>query len=306
MAFTGRGGQFEGPRYGWGGVPGDPGAGSISGSAGSRTNFNSGLNSGRYTAGPEAGMRRGEWQWRGHGPSAQRDYGWDYQGGVGREEITMRSEARGGGSYLSHMAQDRSGGLPRYHDDYDAGDRWFPRLGERGGQGYAEDYFRGGRGGTGFTGVGHDEGYRTSGGGVGNGGNRFGREGDDLGGGHRGNVGRGFHGGLAPASGGEYRPGMGGNDYDRGYSARGPNTFGSGNRQAYGGYGSNVGGEYRAQANRGGQQRVTYGVGERQGGGYERDFGQGRALGGRGGEYGRDYNARPLTDDEFYSRVNRW
>src|SRR5688500_19178236 len=55
----------------------------------------------------------------------------DYQGGVGRDEITQHTEARGGGSYLSHMAQDRSGGLPRYHDDYDAGERWLDRKSTR-------------------------------------------------------------------------------------------------------------------------------------------------------------------------------
>jgi hypothetical protein len=246
MALTGQGGQFGGPQYGWGGVPNDPSAGARSGSAGSRTNFNSGLNDGRHTASPEAGMRRGAWQWSGHGPSAQRDYGWDYQGGVGRDEITMRTEARDGGSYLSHMAQDRSGGLPRYSQDYDVGDRWFPRLGERAGGRYAQDYDRGMRGG------------------------------------------------------------MGGG-YDRGYQARGGYLGGSGNRQGYGG-------DYRGRMG-GGHEEVTYGFGPRQGGGYGRDygarqgggygrdFGQGRAL---GGGYGQDYNTRPLTDEEFYSRVNRW
>ncbi len=246
MALTGQGGQSEGPQYGWGGVPNDPGAGAGAGSGGSRTNFNSGLNSGRYTASPEAGMRRGAWQWSGHGPSAQRDYGWDYQGGVGRDEITMRTEAREGGSYLSHMAQDRSGGLPRYHDDYDAGDRWFPRLGERAASRYAQDYDRG------------------------------------------------FRGGMSS---------QGGGMYDRGYQASGGYLGGSGNRQGSGG---GYGGDYREQMNRGGRYReVTYGFSGQQGGGYGRDFGQGRALGGRGGGYGGDYR-RPLTDDEFYSRVNRW
>jgi hypothetical protein len=302
MALTGQGGQSGGPQYGWGGVPNDPGAGARTGSGGSRTNFNSGLNSGRYTAGPEAGMRRGAWQWSGHGPSAQRDYGWDYQGGVGRDEITQRTEARDGGSYLSHMAQDRGGGLPRYHDDYDAGDRWFPRPGEREGNGFTQNYDRGFRGGmAGSEGGGmYDRGYQASGGYLGGSGNRYGR-GDT-----------GFRGGLAPAFGGQY--GIG-NDYadryDQELRARGGGGIGSGNR-----YGADFGGG-GAQMDRGGGQQVTYGFGESRGGysrafgarqgggGYGRDFGQGRALSGRGGGYGGDYR-RPLTDDEFYSRVNRW
>ncbi|HEX2077108.1 MAG TPA: hypothetical protein VHG08_05350 [Longimicrobium sp.] len=203
MALTGRGGQFGGPRYGWGEVPDNPGAGVRSGSAGSRTNFNSGLG---YTASPEAGLRRGEWQWRGHGPSAQRDYGWDYQGGVGRDEITLRTEARGGGSYLSRMAQDRSGGLPRYHDDYDAGDRWFSRLGE--GR-YAGDYDRGDQGRMGGYGRGgYDRGYGGMGGG--------GRHGMDYGASYRGRGGYG----------GDYR-GM-----DRG----GPRALSYGSGEGRGGY----------------------------------------------------------------------
>lgn len=308
MALTGRGGQSGGPRYGWGGVPNDPGAGARSGSAGSRTNFNSGLNGGRYTNSPEAGLHRGVWQWQGHGPSAQRDYGWDYQGGVGRDEITQHTEARTGGSYLSHMAQDRGGGLPRYSQDYDAGDRGFPHLGQGGGRGYARDLDRGGRGGVGGYGGGgtggygrggqYDEGFRSAGGGT-------------VGGGHRG----GFRGGLAPAFGGQYEPGMGGRsrgagygrdfDEDR-YGARGGPTLGGGSGRSGvgGGYGADFGG-YRGQMNRGGGQQATYGFGARQGGGYGREFGQGRALSGRGGGYGAGYS-RPLTDDEFYSRVNRW
>lgn len=205
MALTGGGGQFGGPRYAWGEVPGNPGAGVRSGSAGSQTNFNSGMNRGRYTASPEAGLRRGEWQWRGHGPSAQRDYGWDYQGGVGRDEITLRTEARGGGSYLSRMAQDRGGGLPRYHDDYDAGDRWFSRLGE--GR-YTRDYDRGDRDRTGGYGRGrYDRGY----GGMGGGG-RYGMDyGAGYGGGYRG-MDRGGYGEV-PYAFGEGRGGYG-RDYD--------------------------------------------------------------------------------------------
>lgn len=263
MALTGRGGQSGGPQYGWGGVPNDPGAGVRAGSGGSRTNFNSGLHSGRYTASPEAGLRRGEWQWQGHGPSAQRDYGWDYQGGVGRDEITQHTEARGGGSYLSHMAQDRGGGLPRYRDDYDVGDRMLRGSGGRAGGGYARDYDRGFRGGP------YDAGFRSARGGT-------------LGG--SGN-----------------RSGYGG-QYDDGYRAMGGHTLGSGASAR--GYGAEYG-SYGGQSSRGGYREVTYGFGARQGGGYGRDFGQGRALGGRGG-YGADYGARPLTDDEFYSRVDRW
>lgn len=311
MALTERGGQSGGPRYGWGGVPNDPGTGARAGSGGSRTSFNSGLDSGRYTAGPEAGLRRGSWQWQGHGPSAQRDYGWDYQGGVGRDEITQHTEARGGGSYLSHMAQDRSGGLPRYHDDYDAGERSL-----RGAGGYARGFDRGGMGGYsgGGTGGEYDQGYRASGGTFGGSGNRHG--GGDA----------GFRGGLAPAFGGEYGVGNHFADrHDQGFRAADGVGFGSGNRtggqydagfRAMGGhtlgsgasarrYGADYGGGYGARSNRGGYQEVTYGFGPRQSVGYGRDFGQGRALGGRGG-YGADYGARPLTDDEFYARVNRW
>lgn len=294
MALTGRGGQSGGPQYGWGGVPNDPGAGSRAGSAGSRTNFNSGQNAGGYTAGPEAGLRRGAWQWQGHGPSAQRDYGWDYQGGVGRDEITQRTEARVGGSYQARMAQDRSGGLPRYSQDYDIGDRML-----RGAGGYARDYDRGFRGHEVGNGrAGYDQGFRAGGGVFGGSGNRSGR-GDD-----------GFRGESAPAFGGQYGVGNAYADrYDRELRARGGVGFGSGNRM-----GGQYDNGYRGQAGRGEYQEVTYGFGPRQSGGYEarqgggygRDFGQGRALGGRGGGYGADYGARPLTDDEFYSRVNRW
>jgi 23S rRNA pseudouridine2605 synthase len=189
MALTGQGGQSGGPQYGWGGVGNDPSVGARTGSGGSRSNFNSGLNSGRYTAGPEAGMRRGAWQWSGHGPSAQRDYGWDYQGGVGRDEAVMRTEARDGGSYLSHMAQDRGGGLPRYHDDYDVGDRWFSRLGERAEGRSARDYDRGFRGGMGGGGM-YDRGYQARGGTLGGGGNRQGF-GGRYGGDYRGEMNRG-------------------------------------------------------------------------------------------------------------------
>lgn len=319
MALTGGGGQSGGPQYGWGGVPNDPGTGARTGSGGSRTNFNSGLNSGRYTASPEAGLRRGAWQWQGHGPSAQRDYGWDYQGGVGRDEITQHTEARGGGSYLSHMAQDRSGGLPRYSQDYDIGDRTL-----RGAGSYARDFDRGRMGGYsgdgmgGFGGGHYDEGFRSARGGIGSG---------------------GFRGGVAPAFGGQYGVGNEFADrYDRDLRARGGVGYGSGNRSGGGQYDDG----YRAagghtlgsaasprsaadlgggQMSRGGYQEVTYGFGPRQSsggygarqgggggqrGGYGRDFGQGRALGGRGGGYDSGYATRPLTDDEFYSRVNRW
>ncbi|MBW3570561.1 MAG: hypothetical protein KY467_05600 [Gemmatimonadetes bacterium] len=304
MALTGGGGQFGGPRYTWGGQRNVDGAGG----GGSRRNANSGLNSGRYTAGPEAGMRRGAWQWQGHGPSAQRDYGWDYQGGVGRDEITQRTGARTGGSYLSHMAQDRSGGLPRYSQDYDIGER-VPR-GERGGRGYARDFDRGGRSGSGgYSGGGmggyggggeYDRGDRASGGTLGGSGNRHG--GGDT----------GFRGGLAPAFGGEYGVGNHFADrYDRELRARDGHAFGGGDR-----YAADYGRGNRGQIDRGADQEVTYGSGSRQGGGgYPRDFGPGRGYGRefrQGGDYGRDFGegrghgARPLTDNEFYSRVNRW
>lgn len=155
MPLSGRGGRSGGPRYGWGDVRGAPGAGG----GGSRHDAQSGWVRGRHAAGPEPKLRRNEWQWRGHGPSAMRDYGWDYRGGVGRDEIAMRSEASGGGGYLSRMAQDRGGGVPRYAGDFDVG-RGFGRPGE--GR-YARDYDAGYRGVAGER-YGADYGARRGGG----------------------------------------------------------------------------------------------------------------------------------------------
>jgi hypothetical protein len=222
-------GNFGGPGYGWGDVPGGS----------ERTQWNSGQARGRFTSSPEAGLHRGEWQWRGHGPSAQRSYGWDYQGGVGRDEITQRSEARMGSSFQARMAQERSGGLPRgrYAVGYD-------RLGERTG--------RGGRD------VGYDWGWQ-------------GRTGGMQGGG----MDRGY--------GGDFRGG--------GYAASGGGTFGGGNRQVRGGYARDFPGDDGPERGFGG------GSGAR---GYDRGM-----RGSVGGGYGRDYQ-QPLSDAEFYRRVERW
>jgi hypothetical protein len=270
MPFTGQGGQFGGPQYGWGDVPG----------AGGRNNANSGLNRGRYTNSPEAGLHRGEWQWRGHAPDAQRSYGWDYQGGVGRDEITQRTEARMGSSFQARMAQERSGGLPQGR--------------------YAIEYDRGQRTGGGSQDVHYDWGWQ----------------------GHTGGMDR---------YGSDYRGGMQGGGMDRGYGASGGYTLGGGHRQARGGYGSDFGGGYGASGH-------TLGSGGRTGrGGYGQDFGgsggaqfgggYGAERGGYGGQqygggsYGSGHAARgydrgmgggrgpysqPLSDAEFYRRVERW
>lgn len=215
-------GNFGGPRYQWGDVPGGSG----------RTQWNSGLNRGRYTSSPEAGLQRGEWQWRGHGPSAQRSYGWDYQGGVGRDEITQRTEARMGSSFQGRMAQERGGGLPRgrYAVDFD-------RLGERAGRRYDGDYDRGwqGRGG------GMERGY--------------------------------------------------GADYRGGHASSGGHTLGGGGRMG-GGYGRDFAADY-------GRER-DFGGGTRGGYGYDRGM-RGSARGGYGGD-----DSQPLSDAEFYRRVERW
>ena len=199
-------GNFGGPQYGWGDTPGGS----------ERTQWNSG----RFTNSPEAGLHRGEWQWRGHGPSAQRSYGWDYQGGVGRDEITQRSEARMGGSFQARMAQERSGGLPqgRYAVDYD-------RLGERamghGDQGVSYDWGWEGRTGGMDRGYGADYGggYRASGGGY------------TLGGGHRSDAGGGWTGsGHTLGSGGTARGGYG-RDFRGDYGAERGGFGGGGGMQ---------------------------------------------------------------------------
>lgn len=133
----GTGGRFGGgPRWGWGAVPGP-------GTTGSRGNFNTGQVRGPGTS-PEAGLHRGEWQWRGHGPGSWNDYAWEYRGGVARDRTLRRSDADIGprGSLQRRLAEQRSGGLPRGRERYDA-DRWFAHLGE--GR-YDRGYGRGWRG----------------------------------------------------------------------------------------------------------------------------------------------------------------
>lgn len=279
MPMTGQGGQSGGPQYGWGGVGNDPGAGSRAESAGSRTNFNSGL----HNAGPQAGIRRGEWQSQGHGPSAQRDYARDYdrgfrgqEGGNGRGQYDHGFRAAGGfvGGSGNRTGGFRGGVAPAFGGQYGIGneyaDRYDRELRARDSRGYGQ-YDNGYRaqGGPGFggghrTGGQYDDGYRAAGGQMGSGaGPRYGA---DFGGGYGGQMGRGGNQEV---------------------------TYGFGSRQSSGGYGARQGGGYEAG-----------GRGQR--GGYGREFGQGRALSGRGGGYDAGYAARPLTDDEFYSRVSRW
>lgn len=244
-------GNFGGPQYGWGDAQG-----------GHARSADSGFNRGRYTNSPEAGLHRGEWQWRGHGPSAQQSYGWDYQGGVGRDEITQRTEARTGSSFQARMAQERSGGLPRGR--------------------YAIDYDRGRRTGGGMDGpdVKYDWGWQGRAGGMDRGMDRYGSDFRASGGGWVGSGSR--QTGRYGATDQRY-----GNDFRGGYGASGGFLGGSGNRQT-------GGGGYGATSQR-----------------YGNDFrgGSGASGGWIGGptrgRYGGDYS-QPLSDAEFYRRVERW
>lgn len=138
MAF--RGSEFGGPQYGWG-----------SGHGGGMHQGNTGRVRGQFGASPEAGLRRGEWQRQGRAPDAAAGYGWEYQGGVGRDARTLRTEAGMGprGYYEARLAEERSGGLPRERQRF-SGDRvWDQMAGDpsrgtgRGmGRGYAQDYGR--------------------------------------------------------------------------------------------------------------------------------------------------------------------
>lgn len=273
MPLTGQGGQFGGPRYGWGDVPG----------AGGRSNANSGLNRGRYTNSPEAGLHRGEWQWRGHAPDAQRSYGWDYQGGVGRDEITQRTAARMGSSFQARMAQERSGGLPQGR--------------------YAIDYDQGRRTGGGSQDIHYDWGWQGRTGGT----DRYGSDfrGGMQGGGMDRGHGSSFPGGM---QGGGMQGGMDryGSDFGGGYGASGGGGFGSGNRQARGGYGQDFGGYGGGEPGGGyGASGHTLGSGGRTGR-YTRDFGGYGARGYDRGDHGRGGYSQPLSDAEFYRRVERW
>lgn len=263
MPLTGQGGQFGGPRYGWGDVPG----------AGGRSNANSGLDRGRYTNSPEAGLHRGEWQWRGHAPDAQRSYGWDYQGGVGRDEITQHTAARMGSSFQARMAQERSGGLPQGR--------------------YAIDYDQGRRTGGGSQDIHYDWGWQGRTGGT----DRYGSD-------FRGGMDRG-HGSSFP---GGMQGGMDryGSDFGGGYGASGGGGFGSGKRQARGGYGQDFGGYGGGEPGGGyGASGHTLGSGGRTGR-YTRDFGGYGARGYDRGDHGRGGYSQPLSDAEFYRRVERW
>ena len=143
--FNHGGSRMGGPRYGWGGVRGTPETG------GEGTQWQTGRMRGLGSASPEAGRRRGEWQWRGHGPGASEGYGWVYQGGVSRgDATTLRTEAGMGdrAGMEARFAQERSGGLPRGRERYDPG-RYFDHLGEG----------RGGQGGGGYARFGQDVRY---------------------------------------------------------------------------------------------------------------------------------------------------
>lgn len=123
--MTFRGSNFGGPRYTWGSVPGTPQT------AGGSDQWNSMRVRGpRTPESPEAGVRRGEWQWRGHGPDSASNYAWEYRGGVGRDTTVMRTGAGMGprGSYERRLAEERSGGLPRGRERFDA-DRMWDRMG---------------------------------------------------------------------------------------------------------------------------------------------------------------------------------
>lgn len=126
--MTFRGSDFGGPRRTWGDVPGTPRT------AGGRDQWNRMRVRGPRTAeSPEAGVRRGEWQWRGHGPDAASNYAWEYRGGVGRDTPVMRTEAGMGprGSYERRLAEERGGGLPRGRERFDADRMWDRMEGDR-------------------------------------------------------------------------------------------------------------------------------------------------------------------------------
>lgn len=137
---TGPGSGMGGPQYGWGDVRGTPQT------SGGRAQWQSGQARGRRGASPEAGLHRGEWQWRGHGPGAASDYGWEYQGGVARDAPLMRREATQGGrgAMEPRLAEERSGGLVRGSGRFDPGRRYDRDYGVRGG--YDRGFLSGGGG----------------------------------------------------------------------------------------------------------------------------------------------------------------
>lgn len=160
-----------GPRYDWGDVRGEPGTEM------DRQAYRPAGLAWDPRDGSSEGLRRGEWQWRGHGPGALDDYAWEYRGGVQRHEGTVRrTEAGTGPDEEAYLAEERGGGLPRERGRF-AADQWFERLGEgprrgTGRPGYARygrdvRYDRGYGGGErgydrGYGGVGRSEGDRPS------------------------------------------------------------------------------------------------------------------------------------------------
>ncbi len=112
--------EFEGEMWEWGAVPGTSERGQASW-RGRRT-------SPRVWRGREAPPRRGEWQWRGHGPGAAEGYGWEYRGGAPRGEHltwpeTIPGRGMGGGRIREEI---RSGGLPRGRERFEAEGGWTP------------------------------------------------------------------------------------------------------------------------------------------------------------------------------------
>jgi hypothetical protein len=252
-------GNFGGPRYGWGDAPG-----------GHAQRGNGGLDRGRYAGSPEAGLHRGERQWGGRGPSAQQSYGWDYQGGVGRDEITRRSEARMGSPFQARPAQERGGGLPRGR--------------------YAVDYDRSSDHGGGND-VRYDWGWQGRGGGMNPGSDHYGS---------------GFRPAASPRYGATNQ--RYGNDFRGGSGASGGWMGGGGDRQM-GGYGALGGwtGSGAMQSRVGSRRDFSAGHDRPRDGGFSGGYGarDGGMRGRSAGRYGGDYN-HPLSDTEFYRRVERW
>jgi hypothetical protein len=119
-----------GPRYTWGNVPNTGHIGQHQGT----------FRGSQYVADTFPGPAPpGAWQWRGHGPTAWNDYGWEFRGGSEQARGTVgRTEAEAGGWAERRMAEQRSGGLPRGRGRYEA-ERWGGVLGS-GRQRYGRDF----------------------------------------------------------------------------------------------------------------------------------------------------------------------
>ncbi len=131
MGYLGEG--SGGPRYGWGAPRGMPG-----------TSFERGTWQGAAyrprNAPPESGVRRAEWQWRGHGPSSwSADYDFEHRGGAGRDAPVFRTEASMGprSSQEMRMAHERARAYERARRN---GGEYLGYAGERGRGGYDRGY----------------------------------------------------------------------------------------------------------------------------------------------------------------------